>query len=63
MFYITCNYISFNFSTEFLNIALTFAMDDLHVLIKKTKELTNDKGEGGYFNWTCVTTIKKTFLH
>ena len=31
---------------EFLNIALTFAMDDIHVLIKKTKELTKDKGEG-----------------
>lgn len=31
---------------EFLNIALTFAMDDLHVLIKKTKELTNARDSG-----------------
>lgn len=46
MFYITCNYISFNFSMEFLNIALTFAMDDLHVLIKKTKELANASDSG-----------------
>lgn len=31
---------------EFLNIALTFAMDDLHALIKKTKELTNARDSG-----------------
>ena len=31
---------------EFLKIALTFAMDDLHVLIKKTKELANASDSG-----------------